>query len=213
MKFHNLSLFLILSSTAGFASAQGINGYPKGTYVCTTAEGRHLTSDRPIPECLNREQRILGRSGLTLAVVRPSPPPQNQQQQNTQQQQQQEEQRLTALARRLYTTYPTRSSHQAIRQQELKPLTSKLQDAQTEMSELRRQQQNIEQEILAISNPKSIPASLLQRQEFAQRNIIIQQGILDDLETQITNVNNQFTKEENLLTPLWNGDIPHTATP
>ena len=40
-----------------------------GIYTCTDAKGRRLTSDRPIPECLDREQRELSQSGTTKRVV------------------------------------------------------------------------------------------------------------------------------------------------
>jgi hypothetical protein len=41
-------------------------------YTCVTSQGRRLTSDRPIPECNDREQRVLGRDGTVLRVVQPS---------------------------------------------------------------------------------------------------------------------------------------------
>lgn len=40
-------------------------------YTCTTAEGRRITSDRPIPECLDREQRQLNTVSGHAKVVPP----------------------------------------------------------------------------------------------------------------------------------------------
>jgi hypothetical protein len=38
-------------------------------YMCKDASGRTLTSDRPIPECSNREMREMGKDGVTRRVI------------------------------------------------------------------------------------------------------------------------------------------------
>ena len=54
------------------ASASAQDGAPgKGIYTCTTADGRRLTSDRPIPECTSREQRVLNADGSQRATLPP----------------------------------------------------------------------------------------------------------------------------------------------
>ncbi|HET7868163.1 MAG TPA: DUF4124 domain-containing protein, partial [Burkholderiaceae bacterium] len=40
------------------AAAQAAGSAGSGIYSCTDARGRRLTSDRPIIECLDREQRV-----------------------------------------------------------------------------------------------------------------------------------------------------------
>ncbi len=42
-----------------------------GIYTCVDSQGRRLTSDRPIAECTNREQRVLNRDGSVRQVVPP----------------------------------------------------------------------------------------------------------------------------------------------
>ena len=41
-------------------------------YSCTDAAGRRLTSDRPILECVGREQRVLNADGSVKAVLAPT---------------------------------------------------------------------------------------------------------------------------------------------
>ena len=41
-------------------------------YSCTDAGGKRLTSDRPIPECTGREQRVLNADGSVKAVLPPT---------------------------------------------------------------------------------------------------------------------------------------------
>jgi hypothetical protein len=42
-------------------------------YTCIDANGKKLTSDRPIPECSNRDQRVLNADGSPNRVVPPTP--------------------------------------------------------------------------------------------------------------------------------------------
>ncbi len=42
-------------------------------YTCVDASGKTLTSDRPIPECANRDQRLLNADGSVRKVVPPTP--------------------------------------------------------------------------------------------------------------------------------------------
>lgn len=41
-------------------------------YTCIDKDGRRLTSDRPIPACADREQRVLDRSGAERRIVGPT---------------------------------------------------------------------------------------------------------------------------------------------
>ena len=43
-----------------------------GVYTCTDAKGRKLTADRPIPECTDREQKVLNPSGTVKAKIGPT---------------------------------------------------------------------------------------------------------------------------------------------
>ena len=61
---------LVLGAVAAPVLAQ--SAYPGGIYTCTDARGRKLTSDRPIPECSDREQTVLNPSGTVRAIVPPT---------------------------------------------------------------------------------------------------------------------------------------------
>ncbi len=43
-----------------------------GIYTCIDDKGRRHTSDRPIPECLAKEQRVLNRDGSVRQVLAPT---------------------------------------------------------------------------------------------------------------------------------------------
>ena len=64
--------FLLALGVAAGATAQPANS-PSGIYTCTDANGKKLTSDRPIAECSSREQKVLNADGSVKRVVPPTP--------------------------------------------------------------------------------------------------------------------------------------------
>ena len=62
-------MLLTLGAELASAQSQGATG---GIYTCVDRNGRRLTADRPIPECLDREQRELSPSGITRRQIGPS---------------------------------------------------------------------------------------------------------------------------------------------
>lgn len=47
------------------------NGAHAEVFICKDVNGHTLTSDRPIPECADRTQRVLGRNGATKREIAP----------------------------------------------------------------------------------------------------------------------------------------------
>ncbi|MDQ6680857.1 MAG: hypothetical protein M3Y67_07825 [Pseudomonadota bacterium] len=64
-------LALLLSGVFA-AAAQTTQAQRPAIYSCTDANGKRLTSDRPIPECMSREQRVLNADGSVRHVVPPT---------------------------------------------------------------------------------------------------------------------------------------------
>ena len=65
------SLWLLLLAAAGATHAQQPAGGP-GIYTCTDARGRTITADRPIADCVDREQRELSPSGSVRRKLEPT---------------------------------------------------------------------------------------------------------------------------------------------
>ena len=65
-----IAVGLWLASLAVRAQAQKAAG-PSGIYSCIDASGRRITADRPIPECADREQRVLSPSGMVRERLGP----------------------------------------------------------------------------------------------------------------------------------------------
>ena len=61
---------LVLVATLG----GGAEAAP-GIYTCVDGKGAKRNSDRPIPECSDREQRVLNKDGSLMRVIPPTPEP------------------------------------------------------------------------------------------------------------------------------------------
>ena len=63
---------LLSCAAPAVALAQPTAPATAGIYTCVDAQGHRLTSDRPITECLAREQRVLNRDGSVQRVLPPT---------------------------------------------------------------------------------------------------------------------------------------------
>jgi hypothetical protein len=64
---------LLLAAVALVPAAWAQKTSPAQIYSCIDGNGKKLTSDRPIPECLNRDQRLLNTDGSPRGIVPPTP--------------------------------------------------------------------------------------------------------------------------------------------
>lgn len=65
------ALLGLLVAASGVAWAQPAPATAARIYTCIDANGKRLTSDRIIPECVTREQRVLNSDGSVRHVVPP----------------------------------------------------------------------------------------------------------------------------------------------
>jgi hypothetical protein len=181
---------------------------PAGIYTCIDARGRKLTADRPIVECLDREQKILNPSGTVKAKVGPSLTAQERADQEARQKAAFEEQaRISEEKRRdraLLTRYPSRAVHDEERAQALTQIGVVRQAALHRVEELMRQRTaiNDEMEFYKKDPSKAPPAVRRQVDELAQ-SLAIQGRFIADQDAEIKRVNARFDEELLRLKQLW----------
>jgi hypothetical protein len=99
-------------------------------YSCVDAKGRRLTADRPIPECLDREQLEHGASGTVRGRLPPAMSPREQAAHEERLRQEQEERQRAAERRRqdlsLLQRFPDAASHEKSRAETLARLDAAL---------------------------------------------------------------------------------------
>ena len=181
------------------ALAQARDGGP-GIYVCVDAKGRRITSDRPIPECLDREQRELNASGVTRRVVPPSLTADERARDEAVAQQEAQLRAKEADAKRrdraLLARYPTVRHHDVERSKQLEQVDAALAMIQQREAELRKQQLSVQEEMeFYKADPSKAPAWLKHRAADVTAQQNNQKRLVADQMDEKKRINARFDEE------------------
>lgn len=196
-------LLLLGAGCAGLAQAQSI-------YSCTDSKGRKLTSDRPIQECLDREQRELNPSGSTRRAVAPSLTAAEREQVDAQKRKEAEQTARVNEERRrnraLLMRYPDRTAHDREREASLKQVDAVIEAANKRLGELGQQRAAIDAEMeFYKKDPSKAPAKVRRQVTEHEESVRAQQRFIDDQQQEKKRINERFDEELGRLKPLWSG--------
>ncbi|HJV72331.1 DUF4124 domain-containing protein [Ideonella sp.] len=185
-------------------------------YTCVDAQGHRLSSDRPIPECLSQDQRLLNRDGTLKAVVPPAQSPEEKARQEAAKRQA-EQIRLAreAEARRdraLLARYPDQATHDEARARAQEPVTRQVEAARRRLAELEVDTQALASEREALGK-KPMPQAMRARVAANEGAIEAQRTILRDQEAERERLTLQFDAELARLRALWAGAAPGRMGP
>lgn len=189
--------------------SSGKDGGPTGSiYSCVDPSGRRLSSDRPIPECLNQEQRLLGRDGTLRKTVPPLMSPEQQAQQEAERKAQAQMQAVhNEVVRRdrlLMDRYPSLATHDAARKRALEPVQKAIDATRLRISRLEAERLALTNERAALGF-KPVPEDLKLRTSGNDGSLEAQRTILRDQEAERDRVNLQFDGERQRLQQLLAG--------
>ena len=198
-------LFAALWGLASVVQAQIPVG---GIYTCIDAQGRKLTSDRPIPECLDREQRVLNPSGTVAQKVGPSLTAAERAQADAKEKQDaQERSRLLDEHRRekaLLARFPNRAIHDKERADALEQVVASSQAARVRLAELASQRKKLNDEMeFYRKDPAKAPQYLRRQVEENTQNMAAQQHFIAEQDDESKRVNARFDEELVRLRQLW----------
>jgi len=184
--------------------------HAQAIFTCVDGKGRRITSDRPIPECLDREQRELNPSGTVKRQIPPSQTADERAAEETRQRVAAEEQARIAEEKRrdraLLARYPSRALHDAERGEALKQVDEVVLLAQRRIEDLKAQRKAIDTEFeFYRRDPAKAPLALRMRQ---QDNLAAEQAQLRFIEEQgqeKKRINQRFDRELQRLGQLWGG--------
>lgn len=179
-----------------------------GIYSCTDAKGRKLTSDRPIPECLDREQKVLNPSGTVRTIVPPSLTGPERAALEAKQRREAEERARQAEEKRreraLVLRYPNKAMHDKERAEALAQIEVVRQAALNRVKELQRQRRELEQELeFYASDPSRVPPSLKRLIDENAQSLAVQERFIADQDAEKARVNARFDDELARLQVLW----------
>lgn len=194
-------LALALLCGAGWAEAQAI-------YSCTDRQGRHLKSDRPSLDCLDREQRELGRSGATRRVIPPTPTA-------AERAARESEERELATAREralnmvrrdqaLLMRYPDAAAHDGARAQALAQTQVVVDTAERRIAELAAERQALDEEMeFYRKDPSRAPPKLRRDLDDNTLATQAQRRAIAAQQDERQRIHARFDEEATRLKPLW----------
>lgn len=179
-----------------------------GVYTCIDAKGRKLTADRPIPECTDREQKILNPSGTVKAKVGPTLTAQERIEVEQKEKREMEERNRTADEKRrdraLLIRYPNRGVHDQERQEALAQIAVVVQAAKNRLDELNKQRTAIDAEMeFYKKDPSKAPSYLRRQLEDNIQSQAVQRRFMGEQDGEIQRVNARFDDELVRLRQLW----------
>lgn len=200
---------LTLAVASAPAVAQSREASP-GIFVCVDAKGRRITSDRPIPECLDRDQRELSATGVTRRIVPPSLTADERARDEAVAQQAAAARTKEADAKRrdraLLARYPTQRHHDAERDKQLTQVDGSIAIIEQRGAELRKQQQAIQEEMAFYKGDLSkAPAWLKHRVADNTEQLANHKRLVADQMDEKTRINARFDEELTRLKQLLNG--------
>ena len=199
---------LCATAMAGVAAAQAGSEPTASVYACTDSQGRKLTSDRPIPECVDREQKILNPSGTVKQTLGPVLTAQERAKQEAKAKQEQEERNRQLEEKRrdklLLIRFPNRAAHDAERADAMAQITVVTKAAAGRLVELGKQRKKLEDEMeFYKKDPSKAPIYLQRQVEDNTQSTAVQKRFLADQEEEVRRVNRRFDDELERLRPLW----------
>ncbi|MDB5954267.1 DUF4124 domain-containing protein [Ramlibacter sp.] len=200
---HCLALAALVAAAVG-ARAQMA---PGGIYACVDAQGRHITADRPIAECMDREQKLLNGSGTVRRTVPPSLTASERAERDERERRRAEEElrriEERRLDRALLGRYPGQEAHDAERAKALQAVQNAIDSGHRRTAELREQRRRLDQETEFYKSPAKWPAGLKHRVEENQQQIEAQERFIAGQDEERRRVNARFDEELARLKSLW----------
>ena len=179
-----------------------------GIYSCTDASGRRITSDRPITQCLDREQRELGSSGTVKRVIPPSYTADERARIEAEKRKEAEAQARIADEKRrdkaLFMRYPNKAAHDRERAEALTQIDEVIAAVNKRAEALNQQRREIDTELEFYQNdPKKAPEWLRRKLEDNDHEQKTQQRFLFAQVEEKARVNARFDEELARLRRLW----------
>lgn len=179
-----------------------------GIYSCIDGRGRTLTSDRPIAECSDREQRELSPSGNVRRKIEPTYTPRELAERE-------ERERLAGLQaarlteerrreRALLVRYPNTTAHDRERAEALVQIDAVIQAAKKRLGELADERKTADDELEFYTKDVSkAPAALRRKVEDNDKSMAVQNRFINEQQEEKQRVNARFDEERTRLRPLW----------
>lgn len=198
------------------ATAQGSNPSSAGIYSCVDAQGRRLTSDRPIADCANREQRVLNRDGSVQRVLPPTLTAEERAEREAAQRKADLARAAQADAvrrdRNLVVRYPNQAVHNKAREAALDTVRLAMKATEQRVKALAAERKPLLDEAEFYAG-RQIPARLKQQLDANDAGVAAQRQSAANQEQELARINRLYDAELDRLRRLWAGALPGSLPP
>jgi len=211
------SAALLARSHCGLASAQASAGLAQ-IYTCVDAQGRKLTSDRPIRECLDREQKILNPSGTVKGTLAPVLSALERSEQEARIKREAEERARQDEEKRrdraLLARYPSPQAHQNERAEALAHVVRVKNSAALRVTQLQQDKAKLTDEMAFYQkDPAKAPLKLRRQIDELTQALAAQGRFMAEQDGESLRINSRFDEEYQRLLVLWRKDAVDRHAP
>lgn len=198
-------VLLLMGAEFAAAQPQGASG---SIYTCVDRNGRRLTADRPIPECLDREQRELSPSGTTRRQIGPSLTEIERTALESQRRKEAEERARVVEERRrervLVARYPDKAAHDVERAAAIQLVDDVTATAEKRIAELQAERKKLDVEMeFYKKDPNKAPMTLRRKMAENEEIVAEQQRFIAGQDQEKRRVHARFDTELAQLRKLW----------
>jgi len=188
----------------------------KAIYSCVDANGKRLTSDRPIAECSAREQRELNADGSVKRIV---PPTLTGDEQAVAEARQRDEaaariakQDALRRDRNLLVRFPNEAAHNKAREAALDDIRKSIRITQDRLALLATERKPLMDETEFYVG-KPLPAKLKNALDANDASTDAQQSLVQTQQAEVVRINALYDAELERLRKLWGGAQPGSLGP
>lgn len=205
-----LSVVLLAAAANAPALAQTAVA-PAQIFTCTNAAGKKLTSDRPIPECNDREQRVLNSDGSVKRVQAPvqTADERTESEARAQKAALAETQRHEAIRRdrNLLARFPNEAAHRKARVAALDDVKGSLRASEARLAALALERKPLLDEAEFYVG-KPLPGKLKTQLDANDASVDAQRTLLQNQKLEVVRIDALYDAELARLKLLWGGAQP-----
>lgn len=185
-----------------------------GIYTCIDATGKRLTSDRPIPNCIDREQRVLNSDGSVRQTIPRTLTAEERAEKEAREreaiQKQATRQDAVRRDRNLLNRFPNEAAHNKAREAALDDIRKAMKTSEGRLAALGVERKPLMDESeFYIGKP--LPAKLKRLLDANDASTEAQRTLIQDQQLELARINSLFDAELGHLKQLWAGAQPGTV--
>lgn len=182
-----------------------------GIYTCIDDQGRRLTSDRPIPACTHKEQRVLNRDGSLKTVKPPTLTMEERAEQEARDRKAAEARAAQADAvrrdRNLMARFPDQAAHDKARMAALDTVKLAIRASSLRLEALGLDRKPLLDEAEFYAG-KPLPVALKSQLDANDASFAAQRSAMQTQEAELVRINKLYDAELAHLKRLWAGAAP-----